>query len=175
MLLRSAWARIGSTLPNENRWKPEAVIFVGVQGSGKTTFYRERFSETHVRISLDMLRTRRREQLLLEACLHGKQSFVIDNTNPLPVDRARYVEPARAAGFQIAAYFFETSLQDAIRRNNQRSGKAKIPVAAVAGTFRKLQPPGATEGFDAIYVVTISEQGSFNVTPARDRTEFSQP
>ena len=46
----------------------EAVIFVGIQGSGKTTLYRERFFDTHVRISLDMVRTREREQLLLAAC-----------------------------------------------------------------------------------------------------------
>ncbi len=44
----------------------EEVIFCGIQASGKTTFYRERFFDTHVRISLDLLRTRRREQLLLE-------------------------------------------------------------------------------------------------------------
>jgi predicted kinase len=142
----------------------EAVIFVGVQGSGKTTFYNERFADTHVRISLDMVRTRRREQLLLEACLQGKQPFVIDNTNPLPADRGRYIEPARAAGFRVAAYFFETSLRDAIRRNNQRAGKKKIPVLGVAGTFRKLLPPSLAEGFDALYSVTISKNGSFAVT-----------
>src|SRR5258706_11583786 len=68
----------------------EAIIFVGVQGSGKTSFYRQHLLESHVRISLDMLRTRHREQLLLAACLQGKQPFVIDKTNPLPSDRARY-------------------------------------------------------------------------------------
>lgn len=145
----------------------EAVIFVGVQGSGKTTFYKERFGDTHVRISLDMLRTRRREQLLLDACLRAKQSFVIDNTNPLPSDRARYIGPARAADFQVAAYYFETSLQDAIRRNNQRVGKKKIPVAAVAGTFKKMQPPTLAEGFDALYVITISSEASFVVAEPR--------
>src|SRR6266853_479136 len=78
----------------------EAVIFVGVQGSGKTTFYRDRFFETHVRINLDMLKTRHREQLLLAACLAAKQPFVVDNTNPLPSDRARYIGVAREAGFR---------------------------------------------------------------------------
>lgn len=141
----------------------EAVIFIGVQGSGKTTFYRERFADTHVRISLDMLRTRRREQLLLEACLQGKQAFVIDNTNPLPADRARYVKPARAAGFRVVAYYFETSLRDATRRNNQRSGKKKIPVPAIAGTFRKMERPTLTEGIDEIHVVKIGPDGSFAV------------
>lgn len=141
----------------------EALIFVGVQGSGKTTFYLDRFFGTHVRISLDMLRTRHREKILLSACLESKQPFVVDNTNPLPEDRARYIGPARAAGFRVIAYFFETSLTDAIRRNNQRQGKKKIPIPGVAGTFRKLQAPTSAEGFDEIYTVTISTDNNFIV------------
>ena len=143
----------------------EAVIFVGIQGSGKTSFYLKRFFETHVRISLDMLRTRHREHVLFTACLQARQPFVIDNTNPLPADRSRYIGPARAAGFRVEAYFFDTSLRDAIRRNNQRAGKKKIPVPGVAGTFRKLRPPTVAEAFDAVYVVTIAADGAFVVTP----------
>lgn len=134
----------------------QAVLFIGVQGSGKTSFYRERFFETHVRISLDMLRTRHREQVLLNACLETKQPFVIDNTNPLISDRARYIAPARAAGFRVIAYLFDTNLRDAMRRNNQRLGKERIPSPAVAATFRKFQPPDWSEGYNTIYAVTIS-------------------
>jgi hypothetical protein len=57
----------------------EAIIFIGIQGLGKSSFYRERFFNTHIRINLDMLKTRRREQLLLQACLNAKQPFVVDN------------------------------------------------------------------------------------------------
>jgi len=147
----------------------EAVIFVGVQGSGKSTFYRERFFDTHLRINLDMVRTRHREQLLLAACLAGKQPFVIDNTNPLPSDRARYIGPARGAGFRVVAYFFETSLADAIRRNNERAGKQKVPVPAIAGTFRKLQAPSLEEGYNAVYKVMLSPEGAFVVSEAPDK------
>ena len=146
----------------------EAVIFVGVQGSGKTCFYRERFFETHDRISLDVLRTRQREQLLLAACLQARQPFVIDNTNPSSSDRARYIVSARAAGFRVVVYFFETSLRDAIRRNNERGGKEKIPVPGVAATFRKLQVPTQEEDIDAVHVVTISPENRFVV-----RTKFT--
>jgi predicted kinase len=139
----------------------EVVIFVGVQGSGKTSFYRDHFFDTHVRISLDMLRTRQREQTLLAACLRTRQPLVIDNTNPLPDDRARYIGPARAAGFRVTGYFFETSLDEAIRRNHKRHGKKRIPVPGVASTFRKLQPPTRAEGFDALYTVTISIADTF--------------
>jgi predicted kinase len=142
----------------------EAVIFVGVQGAGKSTFYRERFSDTHIRINLDMLKTRRREQLILEACLAAQQSFVVDNTNPLPSDRARYVLPARAAGFRIIGYFFETPLAEALRRNNLRLAKKKIPASAVAGTFKKIQQPTLEEGFDEIHSVTLTAADQFILT-----------
>ena len=39
----------------------QAVILCGLQGSGKTTLYRDRFLETHARVSMDLLRTRARE------------------------------------------------------------------------------------------------------------------
>lgn len=32
----------------------EAVLFIGMQASGKSTFYRERFFSSHVRINLDI-------------------------------------------------------------------------------------------------------------------------
>src|SRR5450432_1425072 len=84
----------------------EAIIFIGIQGAGKSTFFKERFFDTHVRINLDMLRTRGREETLMNACLRSGQPFVVDNTNPLPADRSRYVGPARVAGFRTVAYFF---------------------------------------------------------------------
>ena len=147
----------------------EAVIFIGVQGAGKSTFFRERFFDTHVRINLDMLRTRQREQLLLAACLAAKQPFVVDNTNPTPADRARYIGLAREAGFRVIAYHFEAPLQDALRRNNQRTGKQKVPAPAIAATSRKLQAPMMEEGYDAVYRVTIPAQGSFFVEEIREK------
>jgi predicted kinase len=142
----------------------EAVIFIGIQGSGKSSFFRERFFDTHVRINLDMLRTRRREELLVAACLEAGQPFVIDNTNTLPSDRARYVERARAAGFRTVAYFFESSLREAMQRNNLRTGKQKVPAPAVVAAYKRLVPPSADEGFDEIYTVKVVAEGAFVVT-----------
>ena len=142
----------------------EAVILVGVQGAGKSTFYRERFFDTHVRINLDMLRTRDRERQLLNACLDAGQSFVVDNTNPQASDRARYVGPARAKGFRVIAYFFDVPLRDAMQRNNQRKLRQKIPAVAVAGTHKKLERPSKDEGFDQIFTVQVAEPDRFVVT-----------
>ena len=147
----------------------EAVIFIGIQGAGKSTFYRQRFLGTHTRISLDTLRTRRREQLLVESCLKAGQPFVVDNTNSLRTDRARYIGPARRAGFRIIAYFFHIPLQHAIRRNLQRESEQKVPVAALGGGHvgqirAQLQRPSLEEDFDKIYTVELTAENRFAVT-----------
>ena len=144
----------------------EAVIFVGIQASGKTSFYRRHLADSHVHISLDVQRTRAREEQQFAACLEEGKPFVIDNTNPLPADRTRYISRAREAGFRVLAYFFSTNLKDAIRRNNLRTGKQKVPVPAIAATLRKLQPPTLDEGFDFIYSVEIVPGDNFAVMPA---------
>lgn len=142
----------------------EAILFIGIQGAGKSTFFKERFFDTHLRINLDMLRTRRREEILLNACLQSGQPLVVDNTNPLPADRSRYLGPARAAGFRTIAYFFDAALRDAMQRNNLRPGKQKIPAPAVAAAFKKLVPPTAAEGFDEIYTVELTPDRGFVVS-----------
>jgi len=147
----------------------EAIIFVGLQASGKSTFYKERFFDTHLRINLDMLRTRHRERLLLEACMESKQQFVVDNTNPAPAERARYIITAKDAGFSIIGYYFQSSVGDCIARNNGREGTRRIPVIGIYATAKKLQIPSLSEGFDVLYYVRIDSSGGFVVE------EWSEP
>src|ERR671914_1237159 len=110
----------------------EAVIFCGVQGSGKTTLYRDRFLTTHVHVSMDVLRTRHREEAFLRLCLETRQRFVVDNTNPTAADRRRYVEPARAAGFKVIGYLVEVDPAVALGRNAEREPGRRVPVVGVA-------------------------------------------
>ena len=58
-----------------------AIILIGIPASGKSTFCKERLFDTHLRLNLDMLKTRHREKLLLQACIAAQQPFVVDNTN----------------------------------------------------------------------------------------------
>jgi predicted kinase len=141
----------------------EAVLLIGVQGSGKTTFYREHFFETHVRVSRDMLGTRHRQRLLLAACLEARQPFVVDDTNAARARRAEHIAAAKAAGFRVFGFFFRTSLADALRRNRQRPAERVVPAAGVAGTHKRLEPPQWEEGFDGLYTVEIAPDGRFEV------------
>jgi predicted kinase len=141
----------------------EAVILMGIPGAGKSTFYHQRFFDTHVRISLDVLRTRPRERAFVETCLRTGQRFVVDNTNVRTAERAIFIEAAKRAGFRVIGYFLETTLGDALRRNAQRTGKAKIPPAGVGAALKRLERPNFEEGFDELYLVTHGESGEFVV------------
>jgi predicted kinase len=146
----------------------QAVIFIGVQASGKSTFYKERFADTHIRINLDMLKTRHREEILVNACLQAHQSFVVDNTNPRVEDRQRYITPAKAAGFEVIGYYFESKLTAILERNRLRPGKERIPETAIRAAFNKLQVPILAEGFNKLYYVKIDPHGSLAVEEWQD-------
>ena len=147
----------------------QAVIFMGIQGSGKTTFYKERFLKTHVRISLDLLKTRGKEQRFLQLCLDTGQKFVVDNTNPTPASRMRYIEAAKRHRFHVIGYYFNSNLHEAITRNQQRTGKEIISIIGIRATHKKLQPPTLQEGFDALYEVTLINN-NFEVQEMMNRT-----
>lgn len=148
----------------------EMVLFSGIQATGKSSFYAAEFFRTHVRVSLDMLRTRHREDLLVQACFAGKQAFVVDNTNVTAADRARYIGPARAAGFRVVGYFFSSRIVEALARNAGREGDARVPDRGVRGTFARLEVPTIGEGFDALHFVRM-DGGRFVVEPWRAEGE----
>ncbi len=143
----------------------EAVILIGIQASGKTTFYKERFFRTHVRISLDLLQTRHRQDVFLKACLATEQRFVVDNTNPTVAERQPLIQVAREARFRVIGYYFQSRVSDCIGRNAARTEAQRIPDKGILGTAARMERPGFHEGYDELYYVRINAQGEFEVEP----------
>ena len=141
----------------------ELILFIGIPASGKSSFYRERFFRTHVRVNLDMLKTRSREELLIAACLRGKTKFVVENTNVTREERARYIRAAREAGFKIIGYFFESTAAEAVARNRARSQADRVPDVAIYTKNKRLEVPALGEGFDELYLVRLQGPGKFSV------------
>jgi predicted kinase len=141
----------------------EMVLFIGIQATGKSSFYRQRFFRTHVRVNLDMLKTRHRESLLINACLEGKTPFVVENTNVTREQRAHYILQARNAGFRIIGYFFESSVKDALERNRARPEADRVPVVGIFTANKRLELPIKTEGFDDLYFVRLTGPDAFSV------------
>ena len=135
----------------------EAILFAGLQGSGKSSFYKQRFFTTHMRISLDLLRTRNRERQFLALCLQTGQRFVVDNTDPTRQDRARYIGAAKDARFRVTGYYFRSKVEECLPRNADRD--EEVPAAALLATAKKLEIPSMAEGFDELFYVRLTEGG----------------
>ena len=141
---------------------------IGIQGSGKSTFCSE-FLRDAVRVNLDTLHTRNKEALLIAECHAKGCDYVVDNTNPTREDRARYIQPARDAGYEVVGFFMQSRLRECIERNDRREGKAKISAKAIAMTSNKLELPSLPEGFDRLYFV-MNDGQTMSVSEWKDES-----
>jgi predicted kinase len=145
----------------------DLVVLVGLQGSGKTTFFRSRFAGTHAHVSKDLFRNardpRRRQRALVAEAAAAGRSAVVDNTNPSRADRAELVALARALGMRPVCFWFPPDPRASIARNAGREGKARVPVVAILATARRLAPPALDEGFEELHEVRAREDGGFEV------------
>jgi len=145
----------------------ELVILIGLQGAGKTSFYRTHFACSHVLVSKDRLRNNRRpsrrQRQLIEETLEAGRSVVVDNTNPTVLDRVELIELARRHGAAVVGYYFESRLEDCHARNRLRTGKERVPDVALRAVAKKLKLPAYAEGFDRLFYVRLAGEQNFDV------------
>ena len=152
-------------LPFEKKEKL-AIIFIGIQASGKSTFYNRLLNDgNYTHLSLDILHTRNKEEQLLLECLKEGNSFVVDNTNPEVSERAKYIQKAKEYDFHVIGIFFQSIVKECVHRNEERGNK--VPSKAIASTSNKLQMPSRAEGFDELYFARITNN-EFEITTWRD-------
>ena len=133
----------------------EIIIFCGIQASGKSTFYKETFFNSHIRISMDLLNTRNKETKFIDLAFQSQSKIVIDNTNPTKDERLKYILQAKMNKYKVICYYFISTLEDSIIRNENRIGKEKISEIGIKSTFKKLEKPNFQEGFDEIYNIEL--------------------
>lgn len=150
----------------------EMIIFIGLQASGKSTFFRTHFATTHEYISKDRMRNVRRPGLrqaqLIEEALQAQRSVVIDNTNPTVEDRASLINLGRMYGAEIVGYYFESQVSRCLERNRLRQGKERVPDVAIYVTAKKLVRPSYAEGFDRLFYVRMAGDSRFEVHPWKE-------
>ncbi|WP_294274053.1 AAA family ATPase [uncultured Chryseobacterium sp.] len=140
----------------------EMIIFTGIPASGKSSFYKELFFNSHLRISMDLLNTRNKENKLLQYAFETQSKMVIDNTNVTRESRKKYIESAKQNQYEIIGYFFESSIQDCLERNLNR--KEAINEIGIKAKYKDLEKPGFEEGFDKIFTVKIVNN-TFEICP----------
>ena len=157
---------MNTPLPFQPKPQRQVVIFMGIQASGKSTFFERVLAEHgYVHINLDTLHTRHREQMTILDCYQKAASFVVDNTNPEKTDRLRYIPEAKRQGYEVIGIFFQSIVKDCILRNEGRA--RQVPRHAIPCTQNKLQLPEYAEGFDRLYFVSIAD-GGFHITEWKD-------
>jgi predicted kinase len=146
----------------------EVIIFIGLQASGKSTFFRQKFATTHEHISKDLMPRKgkeQRQQQLIEAALQTGKSIVVDNTNPSQIDRAGIIQQGKQYQAMIIGYYFSSVVEECMQRNLQREGKALVPDVGFYSTVKKLEKPDYTEGFDRLFYVRIGAENDFIIDP----------
>jgi predicted kinase len=153
----------------------EVVILVGLPGAGKSTFFRQRFGESHVHVSKDQFqnnrRPSRRQAELVEQALDGGRSLVLDNTNASVEERADAIAQARRRGARVVGYYFDSEIPECVARNAGREGRARIPKVGIFATAKRLVRPAPAEGFDELYVVRTLPDHRFDVVAFEARNE----
>ena len=109
----------------------ETVILVGLQGSGKSTYFQAHLAATHVLVSGDVQGSIQKQMETVRNCLNQQRSFAVDNTNLTRTARAPFIDLAKQAGYRVSARYFEVPVRVAIGRNNYRRDKKPIPVPAI--------------------------------------------
>ena len=149
----------------------ELVIFVGLQASGKSTFFREQFATTHELVSKDLFpnnkNRNRRQTQLIEAALGAGSSVVVDNTNPTVEDRRPLIDLGRELGAKIVGYYFDSTVRQCVGRNRRRAGKDQVPDVAIFATAKRLVLPSYSEGFDELFRVRVTDESTFEVQVER--------
>ena len=144
----------------------DIIILIGLQASGKSTFYRTHFADTHEHVSKDLLnrsknqKKNQKQAERIERAFQQQRSVVVDNTNVTVQDRLPLIDVGRRYNATIIGYYFQPDVSSSRARNMQRTGKAQLPEKAIFITAHKFEPPSYAEGFDTLYYVHIEKDSS---------------
>src|SRR5260370_16897228 len=114
----------------------EMIILMGLQASGKSTFYRAYFAATYEHVSKDLLhrskhKNKGQEQAEhIESAFQEQRSVVVGNTNSTLQDRHRLIELGRTYGARIIRYYFPPPLTNTLTLNTHPSYRPQLPANA---------------------------------------------
>ncbi|MFD3534755.1 AAA family ATPase [Streptomyces sp. NPDC058664] len=157
----------------------DVAVLVGLQASGKSTFYGQLLAGRYALVSKDLFpraarRKQERQMRLVEAELAEGRSVAVDNTNPSSDEWRPLVSAAHVHGATVTAYWFPPDIAGSQRRNATRQGRERVPDVGILATFTRLRRPTPGDGFDAVYEVRFDGRGGFLVRPDTDVREAKE-
>lgn len=146
----------------------ELAVLIGLQASGKSTFYRQRLAATHTQVSKDLFgrgarRKQARQLRLIALTFDNDENVAVDNTNPSPEEWAPLISLARAYEARLVGYWFPPDVPGSLERNAARSAGDRVPEIGIYATLKRLRRPSPSDGFDELWTVRFDGAGGFDV------------
>ena len=155
------------------------VLMMGVPGSGKTTYAKKFIGENDIYVSRDEVRYSlvaedepyfsKEDEVLKtfiskvdEGITKAKRYVVADATHLNAGSRAKLLRNLHNKPDNIYVIYMAVSLQTALERNAQRSGRALVPETSIRNMFQSISLPRKEEGVDMM--LWLNEDGSTKET-----------
>lgn len=149
-------------------------LTMGIPGSGKSTYIKTAMRPEDIYISRDKIRfsllkpnepyfSKEKEvfRILIsktnEALKNGRGDVYVDATHLNKASRAKLLTKLTETPHEINVVFMNTSLKEAIKRNNNRTGRAKVPEKSIKEMYNSIEMPSSEEGIK--YLFSINEKG----------------
>lgn len=148
----------------------ELVLFVGIPGCGKTTFWKRKVLKPHFfRLSLDDYRKAVCGQDYLGSfepvvkmwadttrsyLFHQGVNILVDATSLTREIRKPWLDAANSHGYEVKCVWFKTPLRSCLRNNAKRD--RYVPVDVIRDMHTRLEKPLIREGFKSIMQVTYN-------------------
>uniref|UniRef100_A0A3Q2PNN9 Polynucleotide kinase 3'-phosphatase n=1 Tax=Fundulus heteroclitus TaxID=8078 RepID=A0A3Q2PNN9_FUNHE len=145
--------------------KAEVIVAVGYPAAGKSTFFHTHvIPKGYVYVNRDTLGSWQNCVSACERALRDGRSVAVDNTNPDPESRKRYVDVAKAAGVSCRCFLFTATLEQAKHNNRFREmapSDSKHPKVndMIFHSYKKhFVAPDLSEGFSEILQIHFVPQ-----------------
>nr|XP_057936554.1 bifunctional polynucleotide phosphatase/kinase isoform X3 [Doryrhamphus excisus] len=137
--------------------QPEVIVAVGFPAAGKSTFFHTHIiPKGYVYVNRDTLGSWQNCVAACQRALKEGRSVAVDNTNPDPESRKRYLDVAKAAGVTCRCFHFSATLEQAKHNNRFRemmpsdSKHMKVNDMIFQSYKKHFVAPVLSEGFSEI-------------------------
>jgi predicted kinase len=151
------------------------ILMMGVAGAGKSTWIRENTCKADAIVSRDKIRFEELDEKGGDYFAHEDEVFrrfiaqiigglvagetvYADATHLNRKARTKVLSKVRKYASEIEVVWIKVPLETAIKQNELRSGRAKVPVEAIKNMYRSIERPDDTEGINKLTIVEGGEE-----------------